>query len=91
MQLGLTEDRGRGHLDFASWAEAEAAGALSLRQDIRLLPHLFDIGIHEYATLVKDGWLDPKRIDHFLCHYSSEKFIPRGRRADDQGRPGDTA
>ncbi|RZL86810.1 MAG: 3-oxoacyl-ACP synthase, partial [Variovorax sp.] len=46
MQLGLTEDRQRGHLDFGSWAEAEAAGALSLRQDIRLLPHLFDIGIH---------------------------------------------
>ncbi|WP_431112427.1 3-oxoacyl-[acyl-carrier-protein] synthase III C-terminal domain-containing protein [Variovorax paradoxus] len=76
MQLGLTEDRARGHLDFGSWAEAEAAGALQLRQDIRLLPHLFDIGIHEYATLVRDGWVDPKRVDHFLCHYSSEKFIP---------------
>ena len=76
MQLGITADRERGHLDFDSWADAEAAGALSLRQDIRLLPHLFDIGIHEYALLVRDGWLDPKRIDHFLCHYSSEKFIP---------------
>ena len=76
MQLGLTEDRQQGHLDYAGWAEAEAAGALSLRQDIRLLPHLFDIGIHEYARLVHDGWLDPRRIDHFLCHYSSEKFIP---------------
>ena len=76
MQLGLTEDRKRGHLDFASWGEAEAAGALSLRQDIRLLPHLFDIGIHEYARLVHEGWLEPKKIDHFLCHYSSEKFIP---------------
>lgn len=76
MQLGLTEDRERGHLDFGSWAEAEAAGALSLRQDIRLLPHLFDIGIHEYAQLVKDGWVDPARVGHFLCHYSSEKFIP---------------
>jgi 3-oxoacyl-[acyl-carrier-protein] synthase-3 len=76
MQLGLTEDRSRGHLDFGSWGEAEAAGALSLRQDIRLLPHLFDIGIHEYAGLVREGWLDPARVDHFLCHYSSEKFIP---------------
>jgi len=76
MQLGLTEDRQRGHLDFGSWGEAEAAGALSLRQDIRLLPHLFDIGIHEYAHLVRDGWLEPQKIDHFLCHYSSEKFIP---------------
>jgi 3-oxoacyl-[acyl-carrier-protein] synthase-3 len=76
MQLGLTEDRSRGHLDFGSWGEAEAAGALSLRQDIRLLPHLFDVGIHEYAGLVREGWLDPARVDHFLCHYSSEKFIP---------------
>ncbi|MBT2325094.1 iron-containing redox enzyme family protein [Variovorax paradoxus] len=76
MQLGLTEDRARGHLDFGSWGEAEAAGALSLRQDIRLLPHLFDIGIHEYAGLVREGWVDPSRVDHFLCHYSSEKFIP---------------
>ena len=74
MQLGLTSDRAIGHLDFGSWAEAEAAGALSLRQDVRLLPHLFDIAIHEYAALVRDGWVDPARVDHFLCHYSSEKF-----------------
>ncbi len=76
MQLGLSADRQRGHLDYPSWSDAEADGALSLRQDIRLLPHLFDIGIHEYAKLVRDGWVDPDRVDHFLCHYSSEKFIP---------------
>ncbi|MFC4273590.1 iron-containing redox enzyme family protein [Achromobacter aloeverae] len=76
MQLGLSADRARGHLDYPSWTDAEADGALSLRQDIRLLPHLFDIGIHEYAGLVRDGWVDPRRIHHFLCHYSSEKFIP---------------
>lgn len=76
MQLGLSADRNKGHLDYPSWNEAEADGALSLRQDIRLLPHLFDIGIHEYAKLVRDGWLDPDNVDHFLCHYSSEKFIP---------------
>ena len=56
MQLGLSADRQRGHLDYPSWTDAEADGALSLRQDIRLLPHLFDIGIHEYAKLVRDGW-----------------------------------
>ncbi|MFD4836121.1 iron-containing redox enzyme family protein [Achromobacter sp. NPDC058515] len=76
MQLGLSADRNKGHLDYPSWNEAEADGALSLRQDIRLLPHLFDIGIHEYAKLVRDGWVDPDQVDHFLCHYSSEKFIP---------------
>ena len=76
MQLGLTEDRRHSFLDFASSGEAEAAGALSLRQDIRLLPHLFDICIHEYVKLAQDGWIQSDQVDHFLCHYSSEKFMP---------------
>ncbi|WP_058834500.1 StlD/DarB family beta-ketosynthase [Luteimonas abyssi] len=76
MQLGLTPDRSRSHLDYDAWADAEADGALFLRQDIRLLPHLFDVGVHEYASLCHAGWIDPARIDHFLCHYSSEKFAP---------------
>ena len=76
MQLGLSADRARSHLDYDGWHQAEADGALFLRQDIRLLPHLFDVGIHEYASLARDGWIDAARIDHFLCHYSSEKFAP---------------
>jgi 3-oxoacyl-[acyl-carrier-protein] synthase-3 len=76
MQLGLTEDRSKSFLDFPSSGEAEAAGALSLRQDIRLLPHLFDVSIHEYVKLVHDGWITSNEIDHFLCHYSSARFIP---------------
>jgi 3-oxoacyl-[acyl-carrier-protein] synthase-3 len=76
MQLGLTPDRTRSHLDYGSWQDAEADGALFLRQDIRLLPHLFDVGVHEYAMLAQDGWIEPARVDHFLCHYSSEKFAP---------------
>ncbi|WP_280189828.1 iron-containing redox enzyme family protein [Delftia sp. PS-11] len=76
MQLGLTPDRATSHLDFAAWGDAEAAGALALRQDIRLLPHLFDVCIHEYAHLAHTGWVPQRGIDHFLCHYSSERFIP---------------
>ncbi len=76
MQLGLTEDRSKSFLDFPSSSDAEAAGALSLRQDIRLLPHLFDVSIHEYVKLVHDGWITSDEIDHFLCHYSSARFIP---------------
>ncbi|WP_341677156.1 iron-containing redox enzyme family protein [Niveibacterium sp. SC-1] len=76
MQLGLTRDGTRSFLDYDSCGAAEAAGALSLRQDIRLLPHLFDIGIHEYVKLVEGGWVHPQTIDHFLCHYSSERFLP---------------
>jgi len=76
MQLGMTADRSKSHLDFPAWGDAEAAGALSLRQDIRLLPHLFDVCIHEYADLAHKGWVPERGIDHFLCHYSSERFIP---------------
>ncbi|WP_047396931.1 StlD/DarB family beta-ketosynthase [Chitinibacter sp. ZOR0017] len=76
MQLGLTEDRSTSFLDFPSSSEAEAAGALALRQDIRLLPHLFDVCIHEYVKLVDQGWIHSTQVDHFLCHYSSAKFMP---------------
>lgn len=76
MQLGLTEDRSKSFLDFPSSSQAEVAGALSLRQDIRLLPHLFDVSIHEYVKLVEQGWIHSRDIDHFLCHYSSSRFIP---------------
>ena len=76
MQLGMNLEGGRSYLDYESSSVAEADGALSLRQDIRLLPNLFDIAIHEYAQLVEQGLVDPKRVDHFLCHYSSERFRP---------------
>jgi 3-oxoacyl-[acyl-carrier-protein] synthase-3 len=40
------------------------------------LPHLFDVGVHEYARLAHAGWFQPETINHFLCHYSSERFAP---------------
>ncbi len=74
MQVGLAADGRQSYLDYESFAAAEADGAYALRQNIRLLPNLFDLGIHEYVRLVQAGWLEPRRIDHFLCHYSSERF-----------------
>lgn len=65
-----------GYLDYPTLAEAEKAGAFDLRQNIRTLPNLFDMGLHEYASLVKAGHLNPKDVDWFLCHYSSERFKP---------------
>ncbi|NMG65256.1 3-oxoacyl-ACP synthase [Azoarcus indigens] len=76
MQLGLSQDRSTSFLDYPSSSAAEAEGALSLRQDIRLLPHLFDVSIHEYVKLVREGWVKSEEVDHFLCHYSSERFVP---------------
>ena len=75
MQVGFAANGSqRSYLDYDSLAQAERAGAFHLRQDIRLLPHLFDVGIHEYARLANAGYIDPAAVDHFLCHYSSEKF-----------------
>lgn len=77
MQVG--QSRGNqlpGYLDYPTLAEAERAGAYDLRQDIRLLPNLFDLGLHEYSKLVHAGQLDPARVSWFLCHYSSERFKP---------------
>jgi 3-oxoacyl-[acyl-carrier-protein] synthase III len=74
MQVGLSAAADRSYLDYESFAAAETDGAYALRQNIRLLPNLFDVGIHEYSRLVQAGWIDPARIDHFLCHYSSQRF-----------------
>lgn len=75
MQLGHPQGGSqKSYLDYASMAEADADGAFLLRQDIRLLPHLFELGIHEYAELVQQQAFAPGQIDHFLCHYSSQKF-----------------
>ena len=78
MQVGLSANTAAGgaesYLDYASFADAEKAGAYALRQNIRLLPNLFDVAIHEYVRLVRAGWNENGRIDYFLCHYSSQRF-----------------
>lgn len=75
MQIGHPPDGSQvSYLDYASVGDAEADGAFLLRQDIRLLPHLFELGIHEYVQLIHDGVFAPEQVDHFLCHYSSQKF-----------------
>lgn len=74
MYLGMDGHAQESYLDHASVADAEKAGLMALRQDVRLLPELFDIAVHEYAGLVQNGWVNPSEVNHFLCHYSSERF-----------------
>ncbi len=66
--------------DFATYAEAEAAGALLIRQDVRLLEHIVKLGVDGALRLIEEGTLDVSGIDHLLCHYSSHHF--RGKIAD---------
>jgi len=66
--------------DFPTYAAAEKAGALLIRQDVRLLEHIVKLGVDGALRLIAEGTLAVREIDHFLCHYSSHHF--RGMIAD---------
>lgn len=65
---------GQTWLDQPTVAGAAAAGQVRLRQDVRALPTLFQVGLREFINLVRAGRLDPAQVDHVLCHYSAEHF-----------------
>jgi 3-oxoacyl-[acyl-carrier-protein] synthase III len=77
MQIGAAS-RGQyaSFLDYPSLTAAEQDGAFLLRQDLRLVPRLFELGIHEYVELVRSGTIAPAEMDVLLCHYSSKQFEP---------------
>ncbi|MEJ2042222.1 MAG: beta-ketoacyl-ACP synthase III [Reinekea sp.] len=60
--------------DYPTYAEAEKAGALLLRQDVRLLENVLKIGVDGFLRLIEEGKTHPDKIDHLLCHYSSDHF-----------------
>ena len=66
--------------DYPTYAQAEAAGALLIRQDVRLLDQMVKLGVDGALRLIDEGVLVMTKVDHFLCHYSSHHF--RGKIAD---------
>lgn len=60
--------------DYPTYADAERAGALLIRQDVRLLENIVKVGVEGYLRLVQAGRIRSEEIDHFLCHYSSHYF-----------------
>ncbi|MBZ9613325.1 beta-ketoacyl-ACP synthase III [Rheinheimera maricola] len=79
-------DHSKSWQDYASYAEAEAAGALLIRQDVRLLENIVKLGVDGYLRLISEGRIQPDKIDHVLCHYSSHYF--RGKIFDMLQRAG---
>ena len=79
MGIGATTDveDTRTWQDFPTYAEAEANGALLIRQDIRLLENIVKLGVDGTLKLIEDGLLDTNKLDHLLCHYSSHHFKSR--------------
>ncbi|MEL7185116.1 MAG: 3-oxoacyl-[acyl-carrier-protein] synthase III C-terminal domain-containing protein [Pseudomonadota bacterium] len=63
--------------DFSTYGEAEANGALLIRQDIRLLENIVKLGVDGTLRLIQEGLLDTDKLDHLLCHYSSHHFKSR--------------
>lgn len=71
------DDDNRNWQDFPSYADAEAAGALMLKQDVRLLDNVVKTGVDGFLRLIQSGRLDVASIDHVLCHFSSAYFKTR--------------
>jgi len=61
-------------LDYSSYEEASKAGAINLKQDIRLLNNMIKVGVAHYFDLIDQGKINRDHIDWFCCHYSSEIF-----------------
>lgn len=82
MGIGTPTDRedARTWQDYPTYAAAEAAGALLIRQDVRLLEQMIKLGVDGALRLIEEGVLRVAEVDHFLCHYSSHHF--RGKIAD---------
>lgn len=61
-------------MDYPSQAEAAADGAINLRQNIRLLDTVVQLGVEGWLRLIEAGRVRPDEIDWLLCHYSSHFF-----------------
>jgi 3-oxoacyl-[acyl-carrier-protein] synthase-3 len=61
-------------VDYPDAATAEAGGAMVLRQDLSLLPHLVKVGVDEYERLRDLGKFDPSTLTWLPAHYSSERM-----------------
>jgi len=76
MSVGLPRDPQdtRSWQDYPTYAEAEASGALMIRQDVRLLDNVVKLGVDGFLNLIDQNLVNIDSINHVLCHFSSEYF-----------------
>jgi 3-oxoacyl-[acyl-carrier-protein] synthase-3 len=77
MRAGLDGDAleaGSTWQDFDDVASAERAGLLQIRQDTSVLGELAKVGLAQFEELVDLGLVDLKKLDHVICHYSTNAF-----------------
>lgn len=61
-------------LDFDTFSDADKEGVINLKQDIRLVPNIIQLGVQRFFELIDLNKIDPKQIDFLVCHYSSHIF-----------------
>ena len=77
MYAGKIENRNeyeKSWLDYPSYEQASAAGAINLKQDVKLLDKVVKTGVDHYFELIEKGMIEKDKIDWLCCHYSSEVF-----------------
>ncbi|MFK0203958.1 3-oxoacyl-[acyl-carrier-protein] synthase III C-terminal domain-containing protein [Streptomyces lavendulae] len=76
MQLGTgpRDDGKSSWWDYPTASDASAAGALAMRQNLALLPHMVRIVVADYARLAGEGRFDPASVTWYAAHYSSERL-----------------
>jgi 3-oxoacyl-[acyl-carrier-protein] synthase-3 len=67
-------DRPKSWLDYPSYDLAAAAGAINLRQDIRMLDEVVRHAAQGLLRVAKEKNLDPGDVDWLVAHYSSHVF-----------------
>ena len=75
MYAGTENETGKkSWMDYPSYGAAATAGAINLRQNIRLLDDVIKLGVEGWLRLIELGRVQPAEIDWLLCHYSSHFF-----------------
>lgn len=76
MYVGPEKNGGRlpSWLDYPSFHAAADAGAINLRQDVRMLEDVVAQSVHGAVELVERGQLNPASVDWLVVHHSSKVF-----------------
>lgn len=77
MFTGMNDNKNESELswlDYPDYESASKAGAINLKQDIRLLDEVVKTGVAHYFDLIDQGKINVSKVDWLCCHYSSEFF-----------------
>jgi 3-oxoacyl-[acyl-carrier-protein] synthase-3 len=75
MYAGAADTTGvQSWMDYASYVKAAEVGTIHLKQNIRLLNKVIQLGVEGWLQLIEQGRIQPDDVDWLLCHYSSHFF-----------------